>query len=497
MTMTVDARTDSGLSVTRYNRDIAWLGPEMPEENWDSVREMLDVYSPFGEVRTVLTSLRPGIGFDGYQGSATAMSMDHALQRIIGLPALPAGLDRDLYGGGKGLTLEDSVLSSLGEAIERMIGAFSSITPATDAIERWCSAADLDRSGERYIGPDQLSLFAPEQFEQPGFLCEPWSADDALRWCRGTDLLTDEQVWVPAQLVHLFYIRHTGEARIGVSSSGGLATHLNRSNSLAHGILELIERDAANLSWYCRTPPRPIVFDRPFRDLALRRWMRSAQRAGVEVTFYAHRTDVPDVCVVTAISVEDELAEYNYLAGGGVGVDAEAAIRSAIAELVQSERMVRTPKIAPSWRIVQGFNRLFGIAADAANDDFDNFIQVVPYYGYAQNQRKLDWYLRDPDVPTVGLSELPTGDPDATDPLETVLDVCRGAGLTPIAFDLTPDGFSSVRLTKVFIPELVQAFPPNMQMLGHSRYSTFARRMGQTDHDLSFSELTTDPLPYP
>ena len=95
----------SSLNITEYNRDVPWLGISHTDHEWHSINDMLDAYSPFGEVRTVLTSLRPGIGFNGYQGSATAMSLDHVLRRVIGLPALPSGLDRDIYGGGKGLTL--------------------------------------------------------------------------------------------------------------------------------------------------------------------------------------------------------------------------------------------------------------------------------------------------------------------------------------------------------------------------------------------------------
>lgn len=114
--------------------------------------DMLNSYSPFGDVRTVLTSLHPGIGFDGYQGSATALSLDHVLRRLIDLPALPSGLDKDIYGGGTDLTLEDSVLTSLDEAIERMIGAFSSLryrwTPLSAGHRRMnLSALERDSSG--------------------------------------------------------------------------------------------------------------------------------------------------------------------------------------------------------------------------------------------------------------------------------------------------------------------------------------------------------------
>lgn len=200
--------------------------------------------------------------------------------------------------------------------------------------------------------------------------------------------------------------------------------------------------------------------------------------------------------VVTAISVERDLDEFCYLAGGGVGVTPEQAIRSAIAELVQSERMVRIPQIAPSWRLVQGFNRLFGINEDASNDDFDNFIQVVPFYGYSENQKKLDWYLRDTSIPTIALSDLSTEFADM-DELESALEICRRSKLTPIAYDLTPVDFKSISLTKVFIPELVPAFPPNMQMLGHERYSTFRKIIGASESLQSFSDLETNPLPYP
>lgn len=486
----------SSLNITEYNRDIPWLGISHTDHEWYSINDMLDAYSPFGEVRTVLTSLRPGIGFNGYQGSATAMSLDHVLRRIIGLPALPSGLDRDIYGGGKGLTLEDSVLSSLGEAIERMIGAFSSLTQQTDAREKWASVNDLERAGERFIGPDDIQLFAPEQFKDPNFLCEEWHRDAKLLWIRGTNLLNGEELYVPSQLIHLFYIRQSGEARIGVSSSGGLATHRDSRASLAHGILELIERDAANLSWYCKTPPQRIVFDRKLTDPHIVNWLDSAKRAEIDVTFYAHRSDCEGVTVVTAISVEQDLDEFCYLAGGGVGVTPEQAIRSAIAELVQSERMVRIPQIAPSWRLVQGFNRLFGINEDASNDDFDNFIQVVPFYGYSENQKKLDWYLRDTSIPTIALSDLSTEFADM-DELESALEICRRSKLTPIAYDLTPVDFKSISLTKVFIPELVPAFPPNMQMLGHERYSTFRKIIGASESLQSFSDLETNPLPYP
>ena len=494
----VEPEARPGLRDTHYNRDVPWLRLRTSGTEQAAIREMLDVYSPFGEIRTVMTALRPGVGFDGYQGSATPMSLDHVFRRLIGLPGLNTGLDRDIYGGGKGLTLHDSTLSSLGEAIERMLGSFSGITRATEEREWTGTSAELRRLGRAHVGPEDLQIFAPEQFAEEGFLCEPWTPDSRVKWIRGEQLLTGEEISVPSQLVHMFYIRDRDEARIGVSSSGGLASHLTRARAVRHGLLELVERDATTLSWFCRVLPRLVELDTDIRDPALRSWLRSAARAGVDVRFYAHRTDVPDVSVVTAIAVEDGLDENSYLAGGGVGLDVEAAMRSAVAELIQSERMVRMPELTPNWRVVQGFQRMFGIDRDATQDDFQNFIQVVPFYGYAENQAQLDWYLRAPDQPTVPLSALPARRfPDEHAELAFLQDLCRRAGLTPIVFDLTPDAFSHVSLQKVFVPELVPAFPPSLKMLGHRRYAELPRLLGVRDEPLTYAELTVQPLPYP
>jgi ribosomal protein S12 methylthiotransferase accessory factor len=492
------AAGSAGLQVTHYNRDVPWLNARIPEDEHLSIQEMLDVYSPFGEIRTVLTALRAGLGVNGYQGSASPMSLDHVFRRIIGLPGLSTGLDRDIYGGGKGLTLHDSAMSSLGEAIERMLGSFSGLTKATEAAEWHGTSAELARLGRAHVGPKDLQIFAPEQFGEDGFLCEPWTAESRMKWIRGTNLVTGEPWWVPSQLVHMFYIRDRGEARIGVSSSGGLAAHLDATRAIRHGTLELIERDAANLSWFCRVLPQRLEIDAPIEDPKLLRWLDSAARSGTDVTFYVHRTDVPDVCVVTAIAVEAGLDEYCYLAGGGVGLHVESAMRSAVAELIQSERMVRTPDLAPGWRLVQGFERMFGIDRDASEADFQNFIQVVPYYGYAANQSRLDWYFRAADQPVVRTSELPAhrfADPAAE--LEFVRDICRRAGLTPVVFDFTPEAFKHVSLQKVFIPELVPAFPPNLKMLGHRRYFEFPMRLGLSSGPLQYADLTAEPLPYP
>jgi ribosomal protein S12 methylthiotransferase accessory factor len=488
----------SVLTVDHFNAGIPWVPARMTADAADALQDLGAVYSPFGQVRNVLMVLRPGVGIGGYQGSATPMSLDYVLSRMLGLSGTSAGLDREIYGGGKGLGLFDAVASSLGEAVERMLGSLTSLTPGRPEDRRVASAAEMQASGLRSVGPDLLQLCAPEQLAAPGFLCEPWLAETVLAWARGTALLDGEETWVPEQLVHLFYVMQFEEARIGFSSSGGLATHISDEDALHHSVLELIERDAINLSWYGRIPPARIELDRPIRDPRLRDWLANAARADVELTFYSHTLDIEEVSVVTVVAIDPEVPENSYLAGGGVGLDVEEAMRSAVSELVQAERMVRIPALAPSWELTGGYQRMFGVSADARPEDFDNFIQVVPFYGFPENQSRLDWYFRDPAQRTVGLSQLPDWRaPSAAAALDRVLEICRAHGLNPVAFDFTPATFERVRLRKVVVPELVPAFPPNMPMLGHRRYAEIRQLMGLATEPTRYTDLTTDPLPFP
>ncbi|MDJ0312187.1 YcaO-like family protein [Arthrobacter sp. H35-D1] len=480
---------------TVYNHSVTWAPPSQDSDRSAALQEMLDVYSPFGQIRNVLTTFRSGLGTGGYQGSAAPFSLDHTFRRMLGLGALNAGLDRDIYGGGKGLALFDSVASSLGEAIERMLGSFSSMEMLGPENRTVATARQMEQRGFTIVHPKDYSIFTDEQLDEVGFRCQRWTPDTTLTWHRGTNLLTGGSHWVPAQLVHLFYISEPGEARIGASSSGGLATHVTDEEALSHGLLEVIERDAVNLSWFCKVPLSRIVVDRPFADPAINQWLTDAERAGVGMDFYLHRLDIEDVYVVTAINFEEDLDENAYMAGGGVGLSIEAAIRSALSEVVQAERMVRTPMLAEDWELAMGFSRMFGINRDAKPADFKNFIQVVPYYGYQENQPKLDWYFRSPMQPTVLLSELPSSNP--SDEYSAVLELFRHNGFTPIAFDLTPESFRKVRLRKVFVPELVPAFPPNLPMLGHPRYRTLRTKLGLQEHDWTLADMPTDPLPYP
>lgn len=483
------------LRETVYNHGLPWAPEQSTLASHRGLEEMLDHYSPFGQIRNVLCSFRSGVGMGGFQGSAAPLSLDHLFRRIMGMSALKVGLDREIYGGGKGLVLSDSVASSLGEAVERMLGAFSSLEPDVTGGSITATAQQMRDRGLTIVGPEDFEVFTPEQLDTPGFRCVPWTPETRLTWHRGRNLLTGADHWVPGQLVHLFYVPEGPEDRIGASSSGGLATHYDDEHALSHALLEVVERDALNLAWFCKVPLTRIEIDEPFEDPGITRFIASVERSGTHLDFYLHRLDMPDFFVVTASAVEPGLDAHCYVSGGGVGVTIEDAVRSALAEVIQAERMVRSPSVAPRWELTGGFKRRFTVKREARADEFTNFIQVVDYYGFSENQRRLDWFLRDPAMPRIRLSECRTE--PITDELDHILGLYRKYSLTPIAFDFTPKTFEHIRLRKVFVPELAPAFPPNIPLLGHRRYRELRRRLGIDDRDWSLADMPVDPLPYP
>ncbi|WP_169775324.1 YcaO-like family protein [Streptomonospora alba] len=109
---------------------------------------------------------------------------------MLGMPGVSAGLDRDIYGGGKGLLLSGSVASSLGEAVERMLGSFSSLQVRGSEDRTTATAAEMRSAGVDFVGPDQYDSYTEAQLSTPGFLFQRWTEDTRLVWHRGKNLIS-------------------------------------------------------------------------------------------------------------------------------------------------------------------------------------------------------------------------------------------------------------------------------------------------------------------
>jgi ribosomal protein S12 methylthiotransferase accessory factor len=467
---------------------------QLADEEWHGLEDLMRFYGPFGLVRKVSTYFGAGGTLPTYVAHGEYFDFDHVLRRLTGFTGVGSGVTRTIFGGGKGDSLFRVFASTLGELVERVWGSLYYLEKSKHSI--YGSYLQLTAEGRRCLSPAELPLFAPQQYVDPDMLFDPFTEDSRLGWIEGRRLFSGESVWVPAQLVLLYYQIMHDEAVVGFSTTGGLATHISEREALYHGIVELFERDAVNVSWYSRLAPAAIEIDRPVRNPALRSLMSAAAGLAGSMTFYAHILDTPEIPVLTVVEIDEWLKRYSYYSGGGGDLDIDTVMLSAMVEFGQAERNMRLALIAPRWRFARALGHMFDIEEDAPLRKLNIFFKIVPYYGYKVNAAKMRWYTE--SGRSVPLSSLPTLEDQSLDARwERLSGILRRHAIDPIVFDLTPPQMTHARLMKAFIPELVPPFPASTPLLGHPRYYELPRALGRSDHRLEFDELNADPLPYP
>jgi YcaO-like protein with predicted kinase domain len=129
---------------------------------------------------------------------------------------------------GKGIDLESAKVSGLMEAIEGY--------HAEHILQslKFASYEEL-RYSHNVVDPGGLPYLSNEMA----------GGDLALPWIEGQDLLTQESVWIPFELVHTNYtVGPQLGPRCFVASSNGLASGNHLLEAISHGICEVVERDA-------------------------------------------------------------------------------------------------------------------------------------------------------------------------------------------------------------------------------------------------------------
>ena len=483
------------LQCAHVNRTSEQLPYRMDHVQARGLLDLLRFYGPRSVLRQATAYFGPGGGLPCYAGHGSYFDYDHVLRNLTGRSGFESAVGRAVQGGGKGHSLFGAFASTLGELVERVVGSLQGVAVAAGR-SRLGSCRDLRREGLACTGPDVVSLFAPEQYEGPARLFDAFTEDSMLRWIAGRRLFSGEPVWVPAQLVLLHYERDPREAMIGYSTSGGLACHVTPHDARYGGIIELFERDAMNVSWYCRIAPRRIDFDRPPRLPALRKLLRAADGLPATLRFHVIPLDTPELPTVTVMSIDDWLRRYAYSVGSAADLDIDAAVLAALTEYGQSERNLRLTVAAPDWNFSRALRRAFDAGPDADPRELDAFFKVLPYYGHANNVEKVRWYADGADA--VRLSELSVCEGEARNAKWTTLtELLAARGIDPVVFDFTPPQFDGLSLVKVFIPELTQPMAPALPLLGHPRFHDLPRTLGYAARRLEFRDLNTDPLPYP
>lgn len=150
---------------------------------------------------------------------------------------------RAVYFGGIGLTEEQARISCFGEVIERFQSA-----PLDDDFRLESSVQQWPLS-EPCVPPERWVLFLPEQYQQPHFPFQPFTANSICFWVCFREALTGNPVWIPQEMAYL-------SCRLGETHhtnpmvSTGMSAGTFGFPVLLRGLQEVLERDAVVGAWW-------------------------------------------------------------------------------------------------------------------------------------------------------------------------------------------------------------------------------------------------------
>jgi ribosomal protein S12 methylthiotransferase accessory factor len=327
-------------------------------------------------------------------------------------------------------------MKALGEALERYSAGIYRIAEFAHA-----AARDLDGA----VPP--ASFVLPDDVET--------DAGEAMSWVSGEDLATDEPVRLPAEFVQFPPPEH----RHGPSITTGLGLGNSGVEALWSGLSEVIERDAAMLSWYSTFEPLGLAVESEgFETLA-----RRARAEGLTVTPVLLTQDIDMPVVAVAV----ERAEWpRFAVGSAAEFDPDEAAQSALAEALQSWMELRA--MGPD-------------EAAAAEGEIGRYADTP---GVAA-----DFFTIDSRIPagSVGPETVPTGE----DALDGLVERIGEAGLDAYGARLTPRDIEELGF------ETVRALVPGAQPL-FTDEAHFGERAREVPESLGFEpRLDREFHPYP
>lgn len=267
---------------------------------------------------------------------------------------------------GKGATPAEARVSAIMEGIERYSAEVGDPAKRDIVILRFSELA------ENALDPRDLIL--PEGADP----------DASVPWVRGTDLVSGDEIMVPANAV--FHPLPAGYRALFRTNTSGLASGNRMEEAVFHGLAEVIERDAWSLAEIAKRMGPRISYS---GDGLGRELLDKFARAGVDVYIRDITSDI-EVPTLAAIADDVQLRDPALLTTGmGTHTSAEIALLRALTEVAQSRLTqihgAREDTAAADFRRRIGYDRMkrfnrhwfeepesedFSEIASADSDDF-------------------------------------------------------------------------------------------------------------------------------
>lgn len=401
----------------------------------------------------------------------------------------------ELNGGGAA-DPRQATAAAIGETVERYSVAWADRSDFVLA-----RAEDIARRGVPYVAPDELRLFADEQFDDAAFPFVPFTEQTPLEWTWATPLevrdtaegtadrtgaaglVSGEPMLVPAQLVHM-RDQVTGPM-IGYATSNGLACGCTLEEATLGGLCELLERDAFMATWYGRLS-RPRID--PWSDPELADfWQRHVVPTSMQVSL-VDLSILVDAPVVLAVIRNERTPVAPVALGAAASPSPVEACRKAVIEAFQTRTWAKAEQREGSvLDPADGYQQV---------KDFDDHVRLSVHPDSVEPTRFLD-----ASEEVVALDSLPAV--EATSPSSAVATLVRRLAdqqVRTCVVDVTsPDvAAGGLRVAKVLAPALSPLDSGyRFRCLGPERIRTRAHDLGLIPRPLSTADLNPVPHPFP
>ncbi len=378
--------------------------------------------------------------------------------------------------GGCGVFLNEAIIRTLGETIERYSQMTSGITELKESYyatyQQMCAITD------KVMSPDEFNYFIPEQYYQQNFPFDLYSSENSVRWIKLFSLLGRDYLWVPAQLVLVGYKinRNQHEPWIAAAVTTGTAAHTDLNLALINAIMELIQIDSAMGHWYSAQVAIKINFDERTQVLdRLIKKYNNKQRAAYSF-YWLKNPDMPGFSIACVYRSPDG-AIPSIAIGLGSSLQLIEAMYKAFLEAVGVIGLAR----------MVIFDRSYHLTESRINPktiyDLDS---NVAYYALGQQQNLMAEKF--PHDKTISASHLP--DDILLSSEETINFLFNAFSLSYkqlLFYNLT--GVEAKQLgfvvPRVWSPDLLSLSLPSAPCLNHRRYLAY----GGIQHEY--------PHPYP
>jgi thiazole/oxazole-forming peptide maturase SagD family component len=395
----------------------------------------------------------------------TFMTMGAQLTGIHVLQKRPEPKFTAYHIGGGGIFLDEPLIRTFGETIERYSQLLSEVA-AGESFEVSTYDAIAAR-GEPVLAPDELRFFSDAQHEAPELPFQRFDPNRQMAWISVQSLTHGSTLWVPAQLLLVGYRPKTedGEPWLTAAVTTGTASHTDPKRAMRNALLELVQVDAAMGHWYTSARAPEIVLDRRTSGLVRLLDRHFSHTAVAPKFFWLQSPDLPGICIACVVRSRTELPAI--AVGLGCDLSLMPAMYKALLEAVSVRHLAKITLLYQPSSDGDGS----GAAAPEPITDFDS---NVAWYAKPGNHDVIDIKF-DADSP-IPAADLPT---DSRLELQQengmLVDAFRRSDKQLVFMDLTTDdvrelGFRTFRL---WSPDMLGLSLPSFPTVAHRRFESY------------------------